>query len=173
MARFKRCEDPNKAVEFWLTQAGLALISGWRQGGMSEKQIAKEMGITHKTLYNWSKQYDEVFKALQFGVQEVQYQIENALERAAIGGSTKETKVTTLIKSGQVVETLKEEFIREVQPDVRAIKLYLGNRDPSKWQQDKLSLLAEDGEDSHIQVVVHKHVTEDQEAQQAEPQDEG
>ena len=168
MARFQRDRDPNKSVEFWLTQAGLALISGWRQNGMSEKQIAREMGVTHKTLYNWSKGYDEFFKAIQFGVQEVQYQVENALERAAVGGHTKETKITVMMKNGIEVETLKETFVKEIQPDVRAIKLYLGNKDPNKWQQDKLSLLTEGDDDSHIQVVVHKHITGEQEAPQGE-----
>lgn len=168
MARFQRDKDPNKSVEFWLTQAGLALISGWKQGGMSNIQIAKEMGISKKALENWARDYDEFYKALHFGVQEVQYQVENALERAATGGSTKETKVITVIKKGEVVETTKEELIKEIQPDVRAIKLYLTNRDPSKWQKDKLALLTDDGEDSHIQVVVHKHITEEQDDTQGE-----
>ena len=162
MARFKRDKDTNKAVEFWLTQAGLALISGWRQGGMSIKQIAAEIGITYRCLHNWAQQYDEIFKAVEFGVQEVQYQVEDALTRAAIGGKAHETKITTLMKNGQVIEQLKEQFVKEVQPDVRAIKLYLTNRAPSKWQQDKLSMLVDDDEGSNIQVVVHKHITEPQ-----------
>jgi transposase-like protein len=166
MARFKRDKDPNKAVDFWLTQAGLALISGWKQDGMSVKQIAKEMGITEQCLHGWAKLYDEVYKAIHFGVQEVQYQVEDALTRAALGGRVEETKVTTLMKNGQVVEQLKEQFTKEIQPDVRAIKIYLMNRAPKKWQQDKLALLTDDGEDSHIQVVVHKHITEAQEAEE-------
>lgn len=156
MARFKRSADPNKSLEFWLTQAGLALISGWKQEGMSHIQIAKEMGISKKALENWARDYDEFYKAVNFGTREVQYQIENALERAAKGGHTKETKVITIIKNGKVIETIKEDLTKEIQPDVRAIKLYLTNRDPSKWQKDKLSLLENDGEESHVQVVVHK-----------------
>ena len=159
MARFKRDKDPNKSASFWLTQAGLALISGWKQNGYSVKQIAKEMGVTEQCLHGWVKLHDEMYKATHFGVQEVQYQVEDALTRAAVGSKVNETKVTTILKNGVVIQELKEEFVREIPPDVRAINVYLKNRAPLKWQQDRLSLLTDDDEGSHVQVVIHKHVT--------------
>ena len=37
--------------EYWLTNEGLILLEGWARDGLTDEQIAHNMGITSKTLY--------------------------------------------------------------------------------------------------------------------------
>ncbi|MER2081245.1 MAG: hypothetical protein ABS876_06955 [Ruminococcus sp.] len=41
----------------WLTPEGLLLLEGWARDGLSEEQIAKNMGINAVTLYRWKEKY--------------------------------------------------------------------------------------------------------------------
>ena len=39
----------------WLSEDGLIKIQGWARDGLIDEQIAHNMGITTKTLYEWKK----------------------------------------------------------------------------------------------------------------------
>ena len=39
----------------WLEPEGLLRIEGWARDGLTDEQIAQNMGITAKTLYEWKK----------------------------------------------------------------------------------------------------------------------
>ena len=74
--------------EYWLTEDGLTLISGWARDGLVDEQIAHNMGIASGTLYDWKKKFPEISKALKTGKEVVDYQVENALLDKALGGDT-------------------------------------------------------------------------------------
>lgn len=74
--------------EYWLTEDGLTLISGWARDGLVDEQIAHNMGIASGTLYDWKKKFPEISKALKTGKEVVDYQVENALLYKALGGDT-------------------------------------------------------------------------------------
>ena len=40
-------------INDWLTDEGLILIEGWARDGLTDEQIAENMGISRTTLYNW------------------------------------------------------------------------------------------------------------------------
>lgn len=40
----------------WTTTEGLLLIGGWARSGLTDEQIADNMGINVRTLYRWKKQ---------------------------------------------------------------------------------------------------------------------
>lgn len=51
--------------EEWLTPEGLLLIEGWARDGLTDEQIAHNMGIVPSTLYEWKKKYPELSDTLK------------------------------------------------------------------------------------------------------------
>lgn len=51
----------------WLEPEGLLKIESWAKDGLTDEQIAYNIGITAKTLYEWKKQYGEICVALKKG----------------------------------------------------------------------------------------------------------
>ena len=71
-----------------------------------------------------------------------------------MGYKTKEVKVTTTIRFGKTVETIKEVTDKEQAPNVSAIQCWLYNRLPNKWKKNRDQLIELDDEDTKIQVTV-------------------
>lgn len=72
----------------WLEPDGLLLLEGWARDGLTDEQIAHNMGITAKTLYEWKNAHSEICEALKKGKEVVDYQVENALLASALDGNT-------------------------------------------------------------------------------------
>lgn len=72
----------------WLEPDGLTLLEGWARDGLIDEQIAHNMGITTKTLYEWKRKYCVISEALKKGKEIVDFEVENALYKAAIEGNT-------------------------------------------------------------------------------------
>lgn len=71
----------------WLEPDGLVLLKGWARDGLKDAQIAHNMGITTKTLYEWKRTYSDICEALKRGKEVVDYEVENALLKAALEGN--------------------------------------------------------------------------------------
>ena len=74
--------------EYWLSEDGLTLLEGWARDGLTDEQIAHNMGITSKTLYEWKNKYGDICNALKKGKEVVDYEVENALLKSAMEGNT-------------------------------------------------------------------------------------
>lgn len=74
--------------EKWLKEENLLLLEGWARDGLTDEQIAKNMGISVKTLFNWKTNYLPILQALKKGKEVVDYQVENALLSSALDGNT-------------------------------------------------------------------------------------
>lgn len=72
----------------WLEPSGLTLITGWARSGLTDEQIASNMGITTKTLYEWKKTYSDICEALKKGKEVADFEVENALYQKALMGDT-------------------------------------------------------------------------------------
>ena len=82
----------------WLTEDGLLLIECWSRD-MTQKEVATKMGVSENTLINWKKDNVQIAQALSRGKELVDYQVECALLKRALGFKTKEVKT---IISGSV-----------------------------------------------------------------------
>ena len=51
----------------WLEPEGLLRIEGWARDGLTDEQIAHNIGIATKTLYEWKNQYSKICEALKKG----------------------------------------------------------------------------------------------------------
>ena len=115
--------------EYWLTPEGLLKLEAWARDGLIDEQIAKNMGITPSTLYEWKKNYSEISESLKKGKEVVDIQVENALLKRALGYSYKEIKEEKTVDGKRVTVTTKE-----VVPDTTAQIFWLKNRRPERWR---------------------------------------
>lgn len=119
--------------EYWLTHEGLIRLEGWARDGLTDEQIAKNMGVSAATLYNWKKSYLEILEALKKGKEVVDYEVENALLKRALGYEYIETKTKT--ESGVITEVTTT--TKQVVPDVTAQIFWLKNRKPEEWKDKR------------------------------------
>lgn len=141
----------------WMEEDNLMLLECWARDGYTFEDIANRIGIRLSTLRNWRIKYPEIDKALKAGREIVDYKVENALLKSALGYKTKEVKVTTTIRYGKVIETVKEVTEKDQAPNVSAIQCWLYNRTPKKWKNmnSRSNILDDLGdEDTSIQVTV-------------------
>lgn len=110
----------------WIEPEGLLKVEGWARDGLTDDQIAKNMGIAVKTLYEWKQKYSEFSNALKRGKEVVDILVENALLKRALGYSYDE------ITYEQGIETKR--VTKQVAPDTTAQIFWLKNRRPKSWR---------------------------------------
>ncbi|MDY7044418.1 helix-turn-helix domain-containing protein [Virgibacillus sp. M23] len=110
----------------WLTEEGLLKIEGWARDGLTDEQIAKNMGITPKTLYRWRDKYSQICQSLKKGKEVIDIQVENALLKRALGYKYDEVTYEEGVEVKRVT--------KEVQPDTTAQIFWLKNRKPTTWR---------------------------------------
>lgn len=145
----------------WLEEDNLMLLECWARDGYTYQDIANRIGIDISTLKVWRAKYPEIDKALKTGREIIDYKVENALLKSALGYRTKETKVITIMRHGKVVETQTETTEREQAPNVSAAQCWLYNRLPKKWKNmnSRSNILDDMDEDTSIHVTVTRAST--------------
>lgn len=111
--------------EYWLTPEGLLKIEGWARDGLTDEQIAENIGVTAKTLYDWKKRYSNICESLKRGKEVVDRQVENALLKRALGYTYEEITYEGGVETKRVV--------KEVVPDTTAQIFWLKNRKREAW----------------------------------------
>lgn len=146
----------SSTVDKWLTDDGLFLLNCWARD-FTLGEIAEKIGIAHKTLVDWRKKYPEIDKAISEGKEVVDYKVENALLKVALGYKTKEIKIYTGYpdKNGNR-KTRKEVLEKEIAPNPTAIMCWLNNRKPDQWKRNRDVLQTKD-EDNKITVNIIRH----------------
>lgn len=114
----------------WLTKEGLLRLQGWARDGLTDEQIATNMGISVASLYNWKRDHLEIFEALKEGKEVVDRQVENALLKSALGYMYDE--VTEERREDELVVT--KVVHKEVQPNTTAQIFWLKNRKRAEWR---------------------------------------
>lgn len=130
--------------EPWLTEEGLLQLEAWARNGLTDEQIAANMGITRSTLNEWKKKYSDISDTLKRGKDIVDIQVENALLKRALGYTYIETTQEqvddydphTGLKTGSHMEVTKT-VTKEVQPDTTAQIFWLKNRKPDTWRDKR------------------------------------
>ena len=148
---------PNKSIaDEWLEEDKLMLLECWSRDGYTLQDIANKIGISYSIFRSWKAKYPEIRQALSKGAEIVDYKVENALLKSALGYRTKEVKITTLMQGGKVVQQMKEVTEKDQAPNVTACQVWLYNRLPDKWKKNRDAILEVDEEDKTIQVVVKR-----------------
>ena len=120
----------NGKYQQWLEPEGLTLLEGWARDGLTDEQIAGNIGINTSTLYDWKNKFSKISEALKKGKEVVDIQVENALLKRALGYEFQETRVEKSDKDGtKIIQTLKH-----IPADTTAQIFWLKNRRPDKWR---------------------------------------
>lgn len=112
------------------------MIEGWARDGLTEEQIAANMGISRSTLSEWKKKHSDISDTLKRGKEVVDRQVENALLKRALGYRYKETtkELVTDKDTGYSELVITKVVEKEVHPDTTAQIFWLKNRKPSIWR---------------------------------------
>ncbi len=133
----------SKAPE-WLTKDGLLQIEGWARNGLTEGQIAKNIGISQQTFDKWKKRHTSILEALKKGKRPLIIEIENALVKKALGFEYEEIKTYVKIEGGKEVK-YQEKMKRYSPPDTAACIILLKNKDrdengKAKWSNEPMKI---------------------------------
>ena len=112
------------------------MIEGWARDGLTDEQIAYNMGIGYSTLQTWKSKYQDIRDTLKRGKEVIDRQVENALLKRALGYKYKETTRELLTdKNTGLSELVVTKVVeKEVVPDTTAQIFWLKNRKPSNWK---------------------------------------
>ena len=104
----------------------LILIQGMARNGLTQQQIADNLGINVDTLIEYKKKYTDFSEALKKGKEVVDIEVENALLKRALGYKYDEVTYENGVETKRVT--------KEVQPDTTAQIFWLKNRKPNNWK---------------------------------------
>lgn len=119
----------------------LETVELWASMGLSDIQIAFNLGISKDTFYRYKKAHSDFSDSLKRGKNRANFKVENALYKKATGYTIHETgavKVKETYYDDQGRKCTKEDvklvdYEKEVPADVAAIKFWLVNRSPERW----------------------------------------
>jgi len=122
--------------EKWITEEGLVLLEGWARDGLTDEQIAHNVGVSRSTLNDWKKRYPDISDALKKGKEVVDLQVENALLKRALGYEYEEvTQESQWNEKNNKYELVVTKLVKKRQaPDTTAQIFWLKNRRPDKWR---------------------------------------
>ncbi|WP_077325761.1 HNH endonuclease [Virgibacillus siamensis] len=116
---------PNKYIELEIEDK-LDLVEGWKRDGLSDEQIAGNLGVSYTVLKEWKKKYPPFATAIKKGKEVSDYELENTLHKRATGYYYTEQTVTN---KGDIVEIKKYEH-----PNPTSLIFALKNRLPKKYR---------------------------------------
>ena len=123
--------------EKWLEIDNLLLIEAWARNGLTDEQIAQNMGVAYSTLRAWRDKFSALSAALKRGKEIVDVQVENALLKKALGYSydeiTQENRLNPV--TGEFELTITKVVTKEIVPDTTAQIFWLKNRRPDLWRE--------------------------------------
>lgn len=129
--------------EEWLTEEGLIRITGWARDGLTDDDIATNMGISRSTLSAWKKLYPTFSDTLKRNKEIVDRIVESELQKKTTGfvvDLIKPMKVTHKMynKDGKlksVTEKYIDVTVQEWVPaEVTAQIFWLKNRKRVEWR---------------------------------------
>ena len=116
-----------------MEQDSLLMVEGWARQGLTDEQIAKNIGISKSTFYDWLKKFPDISNALKKGKAPVDFEVENALLKRALGFEYEETETIIEEVDGKQKKRIKK--IKKVAlPETSAAIFWLKNRKPEQWR---------------------------------------
>lgn len=99
---------------------------------MTEKQIAKTLGVGYSSFREYKRQYPALTNTLKKGRQKLVMELRSVLIQRAKGFHYEEKKI--IKEYGEVVR--EERAVKKSLPDVAALNLLLKNYDKENWAND-------------------------------------
>jgi len=120
----------------WLQEENLILLRGWARDGLTNEQIAHNIGINPDTLYEWIKKYPEISDSLKQSKEVADRVVENALYKSALGAICEEiTEERIWNKEKSKFEmVVTKKITKKMPPNSTSIIYWLKNRKPDIWR---------------------------------------
>lgn len=120
----------------WITPEGLTRLKGWATDGLTDAQIAKNVGCNVATLYEWKNRYSEIAEALKKGKDAADREVENALFRSALGYEAVEEVEERVVdeKTGEAKLVVTKRTHKHIPANTTAQIFWLKNRKPDMWR---------------------------------------
>ncbi|AJA42648.1 terminase small subunit (endogenous virus) [Clostridium phage phiCT9441A] len=123
----------------------LILVEGWARNGLTDEQIAKNLGIGLTTFYKYKKEHSELSEALKNGKEVIDFEVENALLKKALGFKERVQKAFKIknveYDNGKRVRETEEVILVDEEqytpPDTTAQIFWLKNRKPEEWRDKR------------------------------------
>ena len=152
MARAKYAE--------WLTEQGLERLAEMAPR-LTDAEMAKEMGISSSTFYEWLKKHPEMSETVTrtgADARAVNERVERSLLETALGGvrvlkKPMKIKTTSFDARGRRVEKEKIVYADEeiyIQPNVKAQIFWLTNREPERWRNRVEAAIVDDNAVNYV-----------------------
>lgn len=137
-----KCKD-------WLTPDGLQRLESWARDGLTDEQIAANIGVSKSTFYKWKREHAQFSDAIKKGKAPVDFEVENALLKRALGYEVTEDETifkvsgTKTDENGKMVPILDYNGAkvirrkRHIPPDPLSIFYWLKNRKPEQWRDKR------------------------------------
>ncbi len=119
-----------KSKYFTHVEPKLKLVECWARDGLTDEQISKNLDINIATFYRYKKDYCEFCEALKKGKEIVDYEVENALLKRALGYEYDEITY----EHGEEIKRVR----KQVAPDTTAQIFWLKNRKPAQWREKQV-----------------------------------
>ena len=133
--------------EEWLTEDGLTRLTGWARDGLTNIQIAQNIGVGERTFSEWVTRFPAISAALKKGKEPVDIQVENALLRRALGYDYEETITEVEDLGGGRTKKHVRKVTKHVPADTTAQIFWLKNRKPKQWREKMEAAVNVDVED--------------------------
>ena len=130
MKLHRKVGDRVAKIDEWLEKDKLLLLEGWSRDGLTNEQIAKNIGINVKTLYDWKNKESNISNALKKGKEVVDIEVENALLKRALGYTI--TLYEEKLDKDGCVHNLKKDV--HFPGDTTAQIFWLKNRKKAQWR---------------------------------------
>ena len=110
------------------------VAEGYARRGLSDSDIAKNLGISLQSYYDYQKKFPEFLEAIRRGKRPANIIVENALYKRCVGFEYDE--VTQEIgKDEKGKQVVKKKIVKKhIVPDINAIRFWLTNREPELWK---------------------------------------
>lgn len=124
----------------WEKPENIEILASWARKGLTQDQIAGNMGIGLTTLKEWRKKSPTIAAALKTNKDMADCVVENALFKKATG--------------------FVGEDGRYYPPDTTAMIFWLKNRQPQAWRDKREEVLTTDGEKEISGVIMIPQIKE-------------
>lgn len=130
----------------WLESENLLLLQGWKYKGLTDEQIAHNIGVSPRTLERWKKNYSQICRALKRGKDHANFAVENALLKKALSGNT--TAMIFWLKNNY-----REKYTDDVtDPELRKAQIRKANAEADIMEAK--AKRETDGSNGHVSVNI-------------------
>ena len=114
-------------------------IQHWLKIGLTERQVAKNLGISKTTIETYKHKYPDFLNLIKAGRKPFIEDVKNALAKRALGFEYNEIETQIKDEDGRQVKTIRK-VTKYCPPDVGACAIILKNMDRENWSDNPAML---------------------------------